>query len=60
MFYGVNKAEISQPKIKVKEQRYTFLIANILIEHKINLLKIWQKIRFGLYFKYNTLIDIHL
>ena len=48
------------PKCKILERRYTFLIANIKIKHKIRLLKIWQKIRFGLYFKYNTLIDINL
>ena len=60
MFYGVPKPEISQPKIEIRDRRYTFLIANILIGHKINLLKIWRKIRFGVYFKYNTLIDIDL
>ena len=31
MFYGVNKPEISQPKIKISEWRYIFLFTNILI-----------------------------
>ena len=45
MFYGINKPEISQPKIKIRDWRYIFLFTNILIQHKINLLKIWRKIR---------------
>ena len=60
MSYGVTKPEISSPKHKIKERRYIFLLTNILIDDKINLLKIWWKIRTLFYFKYNTLICIHL
>ena len=55
MSYGVNKPEISSQKIKISERRYIFLIANFKIKHKINLLEIWEEIRFVFYYnKYNT------